>query len=411
MKYYEELSMEYKDIIGMIRGKIPGNSDGVEREIIISEEIKILSAAEIQLLRERFEALLKIMIEKNASDMDLGGTGCNGNVWYRVSGLKKPEVSLGERSIDETNILLQSILVEQQRELLLEQRNLDFSYQYNSNGTSARFRGDIYFDLNHLCLNMRLIPQEIRPYKSLGFHPNVSKAMNLTNEKVGLILITGITGSGKSSTLDSIIDANNKSSDSHIVIIASPVETVHKPVRSIVRHREVGKDVLSFKEGTIQSLRQDPDIIVVGEMRDPDTIMTALEVTDSGHKVFSTLHTASAVESIDRIIAECPPEEQERIRIRLADTLRCVVSQKLVRGLNGKLVLAKEVMLMIPSIAAAIKNNSIGEIYQMINESGELGMITMEKDLLRLYKEKKISLDDTVNYANNKKRMEELLSM
>ena len=109
--------------------------------------------------------------------------------------------------------------------------------------------------------------------------------------------------------------------------IASPVEAIHKPMRCIVRHREVGRDVLSFKEGTIQSLRQDPDIIVIGEMRDPDTIMTALEVTDSGHKVFSTLHTASAVESIDRIIAECPPGEQERVRMRLADTLKCVISQ------------------------------------------------------------------------------------
>jgi len=171
----------------------------------------------------------------------------------------------------------------------------------------------------------------------------------------------------------------------------------------------VGRDVLSFKEGTIQALRQDPDIIVVGEMRDPYTIMTVLEVTDSGHKVFSTLHTSSAVESIDRIIAECPPQEQERVRLRLADTLQCVMSQKLIPGVNGKLVLAKEVMLMIPSIKAAIKNNNIDEIYQMINESGDKGMITMEQDLLGLYQQKKISLEGAVNYANNKNRMNELL--
>ncbi len=403
--------MNFKETVEMIKGKIPENINGVEKQAIISEEIKILSSKEIMVLKEQFENLLKTMIEKNASDMDIGGLGCKEYIWYRVNGVKKPDMALSTNSIDETDILLQSILVERQRELLLEQRNLDFSYQFNSNGYDTRFRGDIYFDLNHLCLNMRLIPQEIRQYKNLGFHPNVSKAMNLTNEKVGLILITGITGSGKSSTLDSIIDANNKTADAHIVIIASPVETVHKPIRSIIRHREVGKDVLSFKEGTIQALRQDPDIIVVGEMRDPDTIMTALEVTDSGHKVFSTLHTASAVESIDRIIAECPSEEQERVRVRLADTLRCVVSQKLVQGLNGKLVLAKEIMLMIPSIAAAIKNNSIGEIYQMINESGALGMVTMEKDLLRLHKEKIISYESAVNFANNKKRMSELLSM
>lgn len=403
--------MDYEDTIKMIRGKIPHNVRGVEREAIISEEIKILSSKEVLMLKTKFENLLKKMIERNASDMDIGGLGCKEHVWYRVNGLKTPDETENTKSIDETDILLQSILVEKQREILLEERNLDFSYQVQNNGFNARFRGDIYFDLDHLCLNMRLIPQEIRPYKDLGFHLNVNRVMNLTHEKVGLILITGITGSGKSTTLDSIIDANNKTADAHITIIASPVETVHKPIRSIIRHREVGKDVLSFKEGTIQALRQDPDIIVVGEMRDPDTIMTSLEVTDSGHKIFSTLHTASAVESIDRIIAECPPGEQERVRIRLADTLKCVVSQKLVRGLNGELVLAKEVMLMIPSIAAAIKNNSIGEIYQMINESSALGMITLEMDLLRLYRNKEISRESTINYANNKKRMNELLSM
>ena len=174
------------------------------------------------------------------------------------------------------------------------------------------------------------------------------------------------------------------------------MEYVHKSDRCIIRHREVGRDVLSFKEGAIQALRQDPDIIVIGEMRDPDTIMTALEITDSGHKVFSTLHTASAVETIDRIIGEVPPIEQERVRMRLADTLSCVISQRLVPSLQGKLVLAREVMVMIPSVRAAIKNNNTGEIYQMMAESGDLGMITLEQDLKRLYSNKRISLETAI---------------
>jgi twitching motility protein PilT len=144
-------------------------------------------------------------------------------------------------------------------------------------------------------------------------------------------------------------------------------------------------------------------------MRDPDTIMAALEVADSGHKVLSTLHTSSAVESIDRIIGEVPPIEQERVRNRLADILRCVISQKLVPSLDGKRVLAKEVMIMTPSIRAAIKNNNTGEIYQMIAEGAEFGMITMEQDLRRLYLERKISLETAINYANNKRRMQQLL--
>jgi twitching motility protein PilT len=166
---------------------------------------------------------------------------------------------------------------------------------------------------------------------------------------------------------------------------------------------------MSFKQGTIEALRQDPDIIIIGEMRDPDTIMAALEVADSGHKVLSTLHTSSAIESIDRIIGEVPPIEQERVRNRLADILRCVISQKLVPSLDGKRVLAKEVMVMTPSIRAAIKNNNTGEIYQMIAEGAEFGMITMEQDLRRLYLERKISLETAINYANNKRRMQQLL--
>jgi twitching motility protein PilT len=274
-----------------------------------------------------------------------------------------------------------------------------------------RFRADAYFDLDHLALNMRAINAVVRPYKGLELHPNITKALSLLHTTQGLTLVTGITGSGKSSTLDSIIDANNHTVDAHVAIIASPIEYVHKSDRCIIRHREVGRDVLSFKEGAVQSLRQDPDIIVIGEMRDPDTIMTALEITDSGHKVFSTLHTASAVETIDRVIGEVPPIEQERVRMRLADTLSCVMSQKLIPSLDGKIVLAKEVMTMTPSVRAAIKNNNTGEIYQMMAESGGVGMFTLEQDLKRLYLQKKISLENAIVNANNKRRLQQLLNL
>jgi twitching motility protein PilT len=209
--------------------------------------------------------------------------------------------------------------------------------------------------------------------------------------------------------LDSIIDANNKTMESHIVIISDPIEYVHQPIKSIVKHREIGRDVRLFKEGTIQALRQDPDIIIIGEMRDADTIMTVLEVVDSGHKVFSTLHTSSAVESIDRILGEIPSDEQDRIRSRLADVLTCVISQKLIPGNEGKRVLAKEVMLSNSSVRTAIRNNNTGEIYQIIHQSNEHGMITMEQDLARLYSNNIISYFEAYINANNKKRFEELV--
>ena len=185
---------------------------------------------------------------------------------------------------------------------------------------------------------------------------------------------------------------------------------MHTSNVSLIKHREVGRDVRSFKEGIVQALRQDPDIIVVGEMRDADTIMAALEVTDTGHKVFSTLHTSSATESLDRIIAEVNELEQDRVRNRLADVLISVISQKLVPTINGKRVMAKEVMVMTPSIKAAIKNNNTSEIYMMINQGGAQGMITMEQDLKRLYMQKLITRETAIVYANNKTRIQQILS-
>jgi len=313
--------------------------------------------------------------------------------------------------MDEFNVLVQSILIERQRLFLYENRNLDFSYSIIEDEEMYRFRADAYFDLDQLALNMRAINAIVRPYKGLDLHSNVTRVLSLAYSSQGLTLITGITGSGKSTTLDSIIDANNHTVDGHVVIIASPIEYVHRSDRCIIRHREVGRDVLSFKEGAIQALRQDPDVVVVGEMRDPDTIMTALEITDSGHKVFSTLHTASAVETIDRVIGEVPPVEQERVRMRLADTLSCVMSQKLVPSLDGKLSLAKELMVMTPSVRAAIKNNNTGEIYQMMAEGGDLGMTTLEQDLKRLYMQKRISLENALVAANNKRRFQQIMNM
>ncbi len=394
-----------------IAASVPDTGPGMERQMLIGDLVAKQSPAERTALRKLMDSYLMNMTKINASDIDLGGYGCGGHIWYRIYGDKKPDKGLGKFTHDEFNVLIQSILIERQRLFLYENRNLDLSYTIIDDEKMFRFRADAYFDLDQLALNMRAINVTIRPYKNLELHQNVTRALSLAHTAQGLNLVTGITGSGKSATLDSIIDANNHTVDAHAVIIASPIEYVHKSDRCIIRHREVGRDVLSFKDGAIQALRQDPDIIVIGEMRDPDTIMTALEITDSGHKVFSTLHTASAVETIDRVIGEVPPIEQERVRLRLADTLSCVMSQKLVPSLDGKLALAKEIMVMTPSVRAAIKNNNTGEIYQMMAESADLGMTTLEQDLKRLYLQKKISLDNAIVTANNKRRFQQIMNL
>ena len=404
--------LKEKSILEKFAKTIPASHAGPDRANYILENIDNLSVDDKIALRNLFNKFLTGMIERDASDIEVGGHGNKGSIWMRVYGKKKRIEDLPQFSLDESAILIINLLNSNQRKYLALTRNLDFSYTYfyDRKSFDARFRADVYFDLDTIALNMRAINQTIMPLKALEFHPNVVKMMSHGYIKFGLSLVTGITGSGKSTTLDAFIDYHNNFDPCHIVIIASPIEYVHESRTSIIKHREVGRDVLTFKDGVIQALRQDPDIIVIGEMRDPDTILAALEVTDTGHKVFSTLHTSSATESLDRIIAEVHPNEQERVRNRLADVLVTVVSQKLIPSLDGKRVMAKEVLIATPSVKAAIKNNNTSEIYMMINQGGNMGMITMEQDLKRLYLEKKISLENAVAYANNKTRIQQLLT-
>lgn len=400
-----------KELVQPMADKLSSVNKGLERHQEIGKIVDEQPEAIKVELQNTFEAYLDDMYKNEASDIDIGGPGCDGKIWYRIHGDKSPIKDI-ELTLRETDFLLHNLLMPSQREHLLSERNLDFSYSIPSKDSELdkRFRADMYFDLQHLALNMRKIDNEIRPFKSLNLHPGIAKALSLKYFKYGMTLVTGITGSGKSSTLDTIINANNRTVDSHIVIIASPIELIHQPIRSVVRHREVGRDVHSFKAGAIQALRQDPDIIVIGELRDPETIMTALEITDSGHKTFGTLHTSSAMESIERILGEVPTAEQNRVRTRLADVLTCVISQKLIPSLDGKRVLAKEILVVTTSVKAAIRNDNVNEIYQMLMEGSEKGMQTMEQDLKRLYDEGKISQEEAINNANNKKRLKQLLS-
>ena len=351
------------------------------------------------------------MIHLGASDLDAGGPSANELVWYRIAGRKVPCKELGAISTEIMDVLVLNLLSQPQMEQLFETYAVDLSLEVSADEADSgrRFRVSVYFDEKNLAINMRVIKREIRPLGTLGLHPVVQQGLLFSNVRDGLTLITGVTGSGKSTTLDSIIDANNRAVAGHIVVMGDPIEHVHQSDRCIIRHREVGTGVASFKAGVIQSMRQDPDMIVIGEMRDADTITATLEVTDSGHRIFSTLHTRSAVESIDRIIAEYPSEEQCRIRVRLADVLRCVISQKLCPKIGGGLVLAKEVLWMTPSIQAAIKNGNLSEVYQMLWEGNQKGQITLEQDLFLLIRRGLISPDTAMSYANNKTRLKQLM--
>ncbi len=400
---------EVPEICREIAARIPYSHVGDDRILFVIDQIHKISAAQRMEIRKYMDALVEHTLRLGASDIDFGGPAANGWIWYRVDGDKTPHKEFGSLSIDETNVLILSVLAESARHTLMEERAIDFSYSLPREGSrNARFRATSYFDLDSLALNMRSIPEQTRSLSSLEFHPLIEKGLMFRHVRDGLTLVTGVTGSGKSTTLDAVIDANNDDVEAHVVIISKPVEFMHESRKCIIRHREVGRDVRSFKEGIVHSLRQDPDMVIIGEMRDPSTISAALEITDSGHKVFSTLHTSSAVESLDRIVAEYPPEEQDRVRNRLADVLRCVISQKLLPRVGGGRIMAKEVLWMTPSSRAAIKNQNTGEIYQMMWEGWNQGMITLEQDLFRLMRQGRITTDTAINFANNKRRLNQL---
>ncbi len=395
-----------------IIAKVPAEIEGPERVRWFAGQINALPLEDRNAARTSYEKLVHKMIELNASDLDLGGPATNARVWYRVDGFKRPHEEMGVIEQDRATLMILSLLTHVQQEQLLEKFALDFGYalvEHVEGEPDRRFRTTVYYDNQHLALCKRMLAWKPRSLHSLGFHPAIEQGFMFRHIRDGITLFTGVTGSGKSTSLDAIINANNDDFEGHILIVAQPLEYIHTSRKCIVRHREVGTDVLSFSDGMVQGLRQDPDIVVVGEMRDADTISTAMETADTGHKVFSTLHTGSAVESIERIIAEYPPIEQSRVRHRLADVLRCVVSQKLLPAVGGGRVLAKEVLWMTPSSRAAIKNGNINEIYQMIWQGSEHGMITLEQDLTRLVELGDISTEVALDYANNKRRFVSLL--
>ncbi|MDX1439422.1 MAG: type IV pilus twitching motility protein PilT [Rubricoccaceae bacterium] len=385
---------------------------GVDRVRWFIQKVRELPIADRDQARSAYERLVHRMIKLNASDLDLGGPASNDRAWYRVDGFKRPHEDMGFFTQDEATLVILSLLTPQQQDQLVDNFAIDFGYtlvEHVEGEPDRRFRTTVYFDNQQLALCKRMLAWKPRSLRSLGFHPVIEQGFMFRHIRDGITLFTGVTGSGKSTSLDAIIDANNMDFEGHILIVAQPLEYIHTSKKCIVRHREVGTDVKSFVDGMIQGLRQDPDIVVVGEMRDPETISTAMETADTGHKVFSTLHTGSAVESIERIIAEYPSVEQDRVRHRLADVLRCVVSQKLLPAVGGGRILAKEVLWMTPSSRAAIKNGNINEIYQMIWQGSEQGMVTLEQDLARLVQVGDVTLETALDYANNKRRFLSLL--
>jgi twitching motility protein PilT len=319
------------------------------------------------------DELLERMVEANASDLHVTtGTPPAIRVRGEVERLDGFDPMTGE----ETQQLLYRILSSEQQKLLELNRQLDFSYSMPG---LARFRVNVYFQRESIGAAFRLIPTELKTLEELG----IPDSLHVLAEKPrGLVLVTGPTGSGKSTTLAAIIDEINRSRSEHILTIEDPIEFLHRHKRCIVNQREIGPDAKSFADALRAALRQDPDVILVGEMRDLETISTALTAAETGHLVFGTLHTQSAPSTIDRIIDVFPAEQQEQVRIQIANSLQGVVTQALLPTADGMgRVPALEILLPDDAVRNLIRQGKVEQIYSVMQTNTGRGMQTMEQSL------------------------------
>lgn len=299
--------------------------------------------------------------------------------------------------------IIEEIITNQQMEKLILERELDLSYKLQDR---ARFRINIFFQKGFLGMVLRLIPKEIPTIDELGL-PGVIKEMIARKE--GMILVTGPTGSGKSTTLAAMVNEINRTQPYHIITIEDPIEFVHKDNnQSLINQREIGSDTKSFSEALRRAMRQDPDIILVGEMRDSETISIAITAAETGHLVLSTLHTNDAKQTIDRILDTFPPEQQYQIRMQLANILIGIISQRLIPRKNGHgRAAAMEIMLNSPTIKKLIEDNRTGAITKTMEESTSYySMQSFNQSLFKLWKEEVISEQDALATSTNPSDLE-----
>jgi twitching motility protein PilT len=329
------------------------------------------------------EDLFDLTIKRNASDLHL-------SVGYapviRVDGNLSTlgTVELTEEMVHE---LIYSILADDQKQALEKDKELDMSYTHSSGN---RFRINIFYELGHIAGAFRLIPQVIRTVEELGL-PTICHEFTKLNQ--GLILVTGPTGQGKTTTLAAILQEINVLYTKNIITIEDPIEYVFPKGKSMVNQRELEHDTLSWANALRSALRQDPNVVLIGEMRDYETISSAITIAETGHLVFATLHTNSASQTIDRIIDVFPENQQNQVRSQLASILEGIISQRLLESILGGRVVASEVLLSTPAVRNVIREGKTYQIDNIIQTSGDLGMITLEKSLVKLVREGKITLE------------------
>ncbi|HLZ14398.1 MAG TPA: type IV pilus twitching motility protein PilT [Candidatus Saccharimonadales bacterium] len=348
----------------------------------------------------RIEVLLEEVVKKKASDLHLQ-VGLA--PMLRVDGALLPVAGADVLSDEAVETLIFAILDEDQKQILLKDKEFDFSFAF---GDLGRFRVNAFHERGNLAAALRLIPNEILSIEQLGLPPIVSKFADYPR---GLVLVTGPTGSGKSTTLAAMINKINMERAEHIITIEDPIEYTHRSKRSVIVQREVHYDTYSFSAALRSALREDPDVVLIGEMRDLETIASAITIAETGHLVFATLHTNSAAQSIDRMIDVFPPHQQPQIRSQLSNILMAICSQRLIPQIGGGRIAAAEILVATPAVRNIIREGKTHQLEAVIQTGSEFGMQSMDKTLVGLVHNGTISYDDARMVAVDPEELDRLM--
>lgn len=338
----------------------------------------------------RIEVLLEEVVKKKASDLHLQ-VGLP--PMLRVDGALIPVNGAAILNDEGVEALIFAILDEDQKQILLKDKEFDFSFAF---GDLGRFRVNAFHERGNLAAALRLIPNEILTVEQLGLPPIVNKFAEYPR---GLVLVTGPTGSGKSTTLAAMIHKINMERAEHIITIEDPIEYTHRSKKSVIVQREVHYDTYSFSAALRSALREDPDVVLIGEMRDLETIASAITIAETGHLVLATLHTNSAAQSIDRMIDVFPPHQQPQIRSQLSNILMSIVSQRLLPAIGGGRIAASEILVATPAVRNIIREGKTHQLEAVIQTGAEFGMQSMDKTLVNLVHNGTITYDDARTVA------------
>jgi twitching motility protein PilT len=338
----------------------------------------------------RIEVLLDEVVKHKASDLHLQ-VGLPPMI--RVDGSLAPVNGTDPLTEETLEVLLFAIIDEDQKQILLKDKEFDFSFSY---GNLGRFRVNAFHERGNLAAALRLIPNEILTIEQLGLPQIVNKFADYPR---GLVLVTGPTGSGKSTTLAALLHKVNVEKAAHIITIEDPIEYTHRSLKSVIAQREVHYDTYSFSAALRSALREDPDVVLLGEMRDLETIASAITIAETGHLVLATLHTNSAAQSIDRMIDVFPPHQQPQIRSQLSNILMAIVSQRLVPTIGGGRVAAAEILIANPAVRNIIREGKSHQLEAVIQTGAEFGMQSMDKTLVNLIHAGTITYEEARNYA------------